>query len=474
MTAETLAQRGQGTGVRALELERCGLLALNGPRKGEEVFIDRECFRIGKSPDNDLVLADATVSREHCEIVRDARGYLLRDLGSTNGTLLDGAEIREGYLSAGAVVGVGRIELKVRPFAERIAVLPSERDHFGELWGRHPVMREIFGLMERLAPTTATLLIGGETGTGKDLLARGAHAASPRAAGPFVIVDCGAVVPNLIESELFGHEKGAFTGATDTRKGAFEQAHKGTLFLDEIGELALPMQPKLLRAIESRRIRRVGGDREIPVDIRVIAATHRDLPSEVERGRFREDLYFRLAVVPLLLPPLRERRKDIPLIASNLLKRIHESSSQNPPGTQTQAAALTLELSDETLQALQAHDWPGNVRELRNVLERSAWLAKAAGEQQVRVLGLPAAHARQSSPENENSQAGTPDTQALAFDASKSYRETRETWELAFERRYVAWLLEEHQGNISSAARAADMDRKYLHKLAKKHGLRDA
>jgi DNA-binding NtrC family response regulator len=452
MSVETLSKPSGGTErVRALTLNKCGLLALNGPRKGEEIIIERECFRIGKDPGNDLVLVDATVSREHCEIVRDDRGYLLRDLESTNGTLIDGAEIREGYLNPGAVIGVGRVELKVRPFAERIDVLPSDRESFGEVFGRHPAMREIFGLLERLAPTDATLLIGGETGTGKDVLARAVHAHSARAKGPFVVVDCGAVVTNLIESELFGHEKGAFTGATDTRKGAFEQANRGTVFLDEIGELPLSMQPKLLRALESRRIRRVGGERELPVDIRVIAATHRDLKAEVERGHFREDLYFRLAVVPLSLPPLRERRADIALIASQLLARV--------AGTGAKA------LSNEALQALAAHDWPGNVRELRNVLERSALWAEAAGEREVRVLGLPA-RAAAPAPTAANAQAA-------AFDPGKSYRETRELWEQDFERKYVAWLLAAHQGNISSAARAADMDRKYLYKLAKKHGLRD-
>jgi transcriptional regulator with GAF, ATPase, and Fis domain len=254
------------------------------------------------------------------------------------------------------------------------------------------------------------------------------------------------VVANLIESELFGHEKGAFTGASDTRKGAFELANKGTLFLDEIGELPLAMQPKLLRALESRRIRRVGSERELPVDIRVIAATHRDLKQEVERGHFRQDLYFRLAVVPLSLPPLRERRGDIALIASQLLSRVHGAGDK--------------QLSDEAVQALASHDWPGNVRELRNVLERSALWAQAAGETQVRVLGLPLA-------------AAPPQAQTTAaFDPSKSYRETREAWEQDFESRYVAWLLAAHHGNISSAARAADMDRKYLYKLAKKHGLR--
>jgi transcriptional regulator with GAF, ATPase, and Fis domain len=437
-------------------LNKCGLLALNGPRKGEEVIIETECFRIGKDPSNDLVLADATVSREHCEIIRDGRGYLLRDLESTNGTLLDGAEIREGYLNAGAVIAVGRIELKVRPFAERIDVLPSDKESFGDVVGRHPAMREIFGLLERLAPTEATLLIGGETGTGKDLLARAVHAGSQRRSGPFVVVDCGAVVANLIESELFGHEKGAFTGATDTRKGAFELANKGTLFLDEIGELPLSMQPKLLRALETRRIRRVGGERELAVDIRVVAATHRDLRLEVERGHFREDLYFRLAVVPLALPPLRERRGDIALIASRLLAHMGAAG----------AGAPAQQLTPEALQALAAHDWPGNVRELRNVLERSALWAQAAGETHVRVLGLPTPAAA-AAPQATLTNAPQP-----GFDPTKSYRETRELWENDFERRYVSWLLATHQGNISSAARAADMDRKYLHKLAKKHGLR--
>jgi transcriptional regulator with GAF, ATPase, and Fis domain len=454
MTASvTLAHSGSEHPGRVLEITRCALLSLNGPRRGEEVIIDRECFRIGKSPDNDLVLLDETVSRDHCEIVRDDKGYLLRDLGSTNGTLLDGAEIREGYLRAGVVIRVGRVELKVRPFAERIDLLPSERESFGELVGRVPAMREVFGLLERLAPTDATLLVGGETGTGKDLLARAAHAASPRAKHPFIVVDCGAVVGTLIESELFGHEKGAFTGAVDSRKGAFELAHKGTLFLDEIGELPLPLQPKLLRALESRRIRRVGSEREIPIDIRVIAATHRNLRLEVERGKFREDLYFRLAVVPLHLPPLRERRDDVPLIAERLLARLSESE------------ATPLTISKEALAALRAHDWPGNVRELRNVLERAALMSRAAGETEVRLLGMPALHrsatAKPAGPVPAND-----------FDPARSYRETREIWETEFERRYVSWLLGRHSGNVSSAAREADMDRKHLHKLAKKHGLR--
>ena len=258
---------------RILELSRCALTVLSGPERGHERMIDRDLFRIGKAAENDFVLSDTTVSRAHCEIIREPKGYLLRDLGSTNGTLLDGAEIKEAWLKPGAVITVGKVEIKVRPYAERIELLPSDKGELGQAVGRSLAMRAIFGLLERLAPTDATVLIGGETGTGKDVLARSIHAASPRKSKPFIVVDCGAVVGTLIESELFGHEKGAFTGATASRQGAFEMAHGGTLFLDEIGELPLDLQPKLLRALEQRAFRRVGGNKEIRVDIRVIAAS---------------------------------------------------------------------------------------------------------------------------------------------------------------------------------------------------------
>ncbi len=459
MTAVTQADPRSGHPAGVLTLCRCALLALSGPTKGEEIVIESECFRIGKSPDNDLVLVDPTVSRDHCEIVRDEKGFLLRDLGSTNGTLLDGAEIREGYLRPGVVISVGRVEIKVRPYSERIDVVPSERSSFGELVGTTLAMRELFAVLERLAPSDASLLVGGETGTGKDLLARAVHAASRRARGPFVVVDCGAVVGTLIESELFGHEKGAFTGATQSRKGAFELAHKGTLFLDEVAELPLSLQPKLLRALETRRIRRVGGQTETAVDLRVIAATHRDLSLEVQRGKFREDLYFRLAVVPLHLPALRERRDDIPALARHLLAKLGEQST---------TAATAPELDDATLAALMAHDWPGNVRELRNVLERAALLGHAPGVTGVRALSAWLSPARARPAQGDASEAPG----SLGFDPAMSYGETRERWENDFERRYVSWLLGRHDGNLAQAAREAGMDRKYLHKLAKKHALR--
>ncbi|MFO0686280.1 MAG: sigma 54-interacting transcriptional regulator [Sandaracinus sp.] len=437
--------------ARILELPRCALVVLSGSQRGEERLIAGDVFRIGKSAENDLALGDDTVSRMHCEIRRDRRGYLLVDLGSTNGTLLDGVEIKEGVLKPGMVVTVGKVELKVRPYAERIEILPSEATRFGECVGSTLAMRQLFGVAERLGPSDATVLIGGETGTGKDVLARSIHAISPRKNKPFLVVDCGAVVGTLIESELFGHEKGAFTGATASRAGAFELANGGTLFLDEIGELPLDLQPKLLRALEQRSFRRVGGSREIRVDIRVIAASKRNLRMEVERGKFREDLYFRLAVVPMELPPLRERRDDIPVLAEKLLESI---ASLDATGQTPRA------ITKGALDALRAHDWPGNVRELRNVLERAAYLARATGQKEIGSVGMPGAVA----PKDEG-------PLAFSFEPGKSYRDTRAEWEAGFEKAYVSWLLDRHGGNISAAARAADMDRKYLHKLARRHGV---
>ncbi len=442
---------------RVLELSRCALVVLSGNERGRECVIERDLFRIGKSETSDLVLTDDTVSRTHCEIVRDAKGYLVRDLGSTNGTMLDGAEVKEGYLKPGTVLTVGQVELRLRPFAERIELLPSEHDSFGEAVGRSLRMREVFGLCERLAPTDVSILLGGETGTGKDVLARAIHQHSARKKGALIVVDCGAVMGSLIESELFGHEKGAFTGASQQRAGAFELAHGGTIFLDEVGELPLDLQPKLLRVLETHSFRRVGGNKELKVDIRVIAASKRNLQLEVERGKFREDLFFRLAVVTLDLPSLRERREDIPALAKHLLSRIDDKAAQGTP---------PLTLDAQVLDALSGHDWPGNVRELRNVLERGAYLSRAQGFSTLALNALPVAQRTA----NQNSHS---ETVALNFTAGESYRNTRTRFEDKFEKDYVTWLLDRHDGNISAAAREAEMDRKYLYKLAKKHSLKD-
>ncbi len=442
-----------------VHLSQCKLVVVRGQQRGREFVIARDVIRVGKSEDNDLMLTEETVSRAHFEIVRDAKGYLLRDLHSTNGTFLDGAEVREAYIRAGSVITAGTVQLKFQPFEERIEILPSEKDSFGLLLGRSLRMREIFGLLERIAPTEATVLIEGETGTGKDLVAHTIHQHSRRKEGPFVVVDCGAVAPNLIESELFGHEKGSFTGATATRQGAFELATGGTIFLDELDELPLDLQPKLLRVIEQREIRRVGGNRTIKIDIRVLAATKHDLRKEVERGKFREDLYFRLSVVPVRLPALRERKEDLGLLARGFLSRL---SGQDPSSLPASTPEATTAMDEALVNSLSIHDWPGNIRELRNVLERGVVL----GGGEARLFDLPGMASGAIPGFGTRGEA-----MHLDFDPVLSYRGNKEKWEHDFEQRYLKWLLGRSDGNISRAAREADMDRKYLHKLLKKHQL---
>jgi len=433
-----------------VNLRRCKLVVTKGAQRGTEFVIASDVIRVGKATENDLVIADETVSRVHFEIVRDGKGYLVRDLNSTNGTFLDGAEIKEAYIRAGSVVGAGAIELKFTPFEERIEILPSEKEVLGEMVGRSTAMREIFGLIERIAPTDATVLIEGETGTGKDMVARTLHLLSKRAAAPFIVVDCGAVAGTLIESELFGHEKGSFTGAVAARQGAFELASGGTVFLDELGELSLDLQPKLLRVLEQRELRRVGGSKTLKVDLRVIAATRKDLRSEVEKGKFREDLYFRLNVVPITAPSLRDRREDIPLLLDHFLTKMSPSGAPPP------------DLSEGTRAALYAHDWPGNVRELRNVIERALALGTDPSAMVAPLGAEPFARAH-------HGPAAGGGGEAMDFQAGMSFRDTKEKWNEVFERRYLSWLLKRADGNISKAARDADMDRKYLHKLLRKY-----
>jgi transcriptional regulator with GAF, ATPase, and Fis domain len=421
-----------------------GLMAvvLSGAHKGLTKTLGGR-MTIGKAPDNDLVLSDDTVSRHHCELLRAPDGIHIRDLESTNGTRIDGTRVREAVVQPGSVLKVGEVEITFRPTGTKVEVMPSDKQQFGQALGGSLSMRTIFGVLERIAPTDATVLLEGETGTGKDVLARSIWSASQRASKPFIVVDCGAVSYSLIESELFGHERGAFTGAVAQRQGAFELADGGTVFLDEIGELPLDVQPKLLRVLETREFRRVGGNKPIHTNVRVIAATKRDLQREVQGGKFREDLYFRLAVVPVTVPPLRARREDIPLLVQAVLKA---------------AGGGDLTISNETMSALTAHDWPGNVRELRNVLERAIYMAQATGTKDLGVVALPGGSSAADA--------------AFHFEPEKSYRETRAKYDAEFERRYVKWLLGRHGGNVSAAAREAKMDRKHLHDMAKKHGLR--
>jgi transcriptional regulator with GAF, ATPase, and Fis domain len=432
-------------------------VVLSGNHKGHSVLLGGHT-RIGKSSDNDITLTDDTVSRHHCELLRAPDGIHVRDLESTNGTRIDGTRIREGVLGTGQVLKVGEVEIAIRPTQQKLEVLPSEKTQFGTAIGQSLAMRTIFGILERIAPTDATVLLEGETGTGKDVLARAIQQMSTRAKGPFVVVDCGAVSYSLIESELFGHERGAFTGAVSSRQGAFELADGGTVFLDEIGELPLDVQPKLLRVLETRELRRVGGNKTVKTNVRMIAATKRDLLREVQAGKFREDLYFRLAVVPVTVPPLRARREDIPTLVMNMLKAAAQTGPQSGLGASSQTGEPLL-VSPETMQALMAHDWPGNVRELRNVLERAVYMAQATGSRELGGIALP-------------SGGNAPTDATFHFEPAKSYRETRAKYDAEFERRYVKWLLGRHTGNVSAAAREAKMDRKHLHDMAKKHGLR--
>jgi transcriptional regulator with GAF, ATPase, and Fis domain len=439
--------------TRSLDSERptAGhvLLVVSGQARGRRVPLG-ERLRIGKAKDNDLVLSDPSVSRYHCELERGADGIVVRDLGSTNHTRIGRSKVQTASLEPGATLTVGDVQLLLLPEAERLLVMPSQTPKFGHVVGPSLAMRTIFGVLERVAPTDATVLLEGETGTGKDLIGRAIHEQSQRSEQPFVVVDCGAVSYGLLESEFFGHERGAFTGAVQTRIGAFESVGKGTLFLDEIGELPLDVQPKLLRVLETGEFRRVGSNHTQHCQARILAATKRDLKAEVERGKFREDLYFRLAVVPVTVPPLRNRREDIPELVESFLRQARERD----------AAPVVLGLSQEALASLMAHDWPGNVRELRNVLDRAIYIARATDEAKLRLVDLPMT-------------ATQPASDGWTFDESTSYREARSNFEREFEKRYVVWLLGRHANNVSAAARAAKMDRKYLHDLARKHGLRD-
>jgi DNA-binding NtrC family response regulator len=310
-------------------------------------------------------------------------------------------------------------------------------------------MREVFAILKRVAPTDATVLIEGESGTGKELVADALHKFGPRRSRPFVVFDCSAVPRELIESELFGHVRGAFTGAVRDRVGAMEEANGGTLFLDEVGELPLDMQPKLLRALEKREIKQVGGNRRAQLDVRIVSATNRDLSQEVQAGAFREDLYYRLGVIHIQIPPLRKRPEDLPLLADHFLTELAGHAGIPAP-----------RLSYETMEKLKQYPWPGNVRELKNFLERSVILSGALqGSAMPLDLPGPAAHALKRD-------ASDPDeVLRVAFD--EPFKDAKDRLVSEFERRYFTRLLKQTEGNVSKAARLAGIHRKSLEYLLK-------
>ena len=384
------------------------------------------------------------MSRVHCEVHVRGDAITLRDLGSTNGTFVEGVRLRDGDVRPGALVRVGGSAFRVERGEEASFLEVSSQASFGELVGSSLEMRRLYAILEKVAGGDATVLVQGETGTGKDVLARSLHAASRRRAGPFVAVDCGAIPENLVESELFGHARGAFTGASDGRAGMFEEASGGTLFLDEIGEMPLALQPKLLRAIESRAIRRVGTTKERPVDVRIVAATNRLLSRCVNEGTFREDLYYRLAVVEVELPPLRARPADVPLLAQHFYAQL----------TGDERALLPPELTEQ----LVLRGWPGNVRELRNFIERSVSLG---------TFATPRAAPRHVSP--------------IATAAAESVvplhlplKEARQAWTESFENVYVRALLQKNGGNVTRTAERAGVGRRFLQRLIARLGIRPA
>jgi DNA-binding NtrC family response regulator len=430
--ATVTALRGAPGGPLALAVR-----VASGADSGQTVALRAErAISVGASADNDLHLSDRTVSRYHLELRPAPGGAQVRDLGSLNGTWLGAVRIESAVLPLGSELRIGDTLLAIDSVGAPRT--PSDDPALGAIPGMvasSAPMRRVVSTIRKLAPTMVSVLIEGETGTGKEVVASAIHALSPRSEAPFVVVDCGALPPTLIASELFGHERGAFTGANRRHVGAFERAARGTLFLDEVGELPLEVQPALLGVLERRRFRRVGGEQEIASDVRVLSATHRDLRASANSGRFRSDLYFRLAVSRIVIPPLRERPDDIPALVAHFAEQL--CGQAEPPG-----------LEQRVVQELSGHHWGGNVRELRNFVENAI------------ALGL-------ESVSTEQRASASPEPGSVV-----AYREARSHAVADFERAYLTSLIHACNGNASEAARRAQMDRAYLLILLKRHGLR--
>jgi DNA-binding NtrC family response regulator len=443
-SARTLRRDVEAVAIPRIEL----LVERDGGEPGIRlVVLDGDLFKLGSHPANNVVLNDRSVSRFHCQLSTAGGAWRIVDSGSLNGTRIDGVRVRDADLP------LPECRIELGDSIVRVRALGSASDaevpawvSFGALYGSSLAMRRLYALLDKLAQSDANVLVEGESGTGKELVAAELAQRGGRADRPFVIVDCGAISPNLIESELFGHVRGAFTGASRDRIGAFEAADGGTLFLDEVGELPLDMQPKLLRALEAREVRRIGENRVRKIDVRVVAATNRRLEREVNHGRFREDLYFRLSVVTVRVPPLRERLEDLRTLIDVLLDALKA----------TEKASL---FTPQVLADMARYDWPGNVRELRNYVARVVVLDKAppAASRANTVYGMPL-----------NAEIPGAPTIELSFAAGKEQVIT------AYERRYLGDLLRWAGGNVSRAARKAGMDRMHLYRLLQKHELHGA
>jgi DNA-binding NtrC family response regulator len=420
------------------------LRVVDGPDRGLELDLPPVGVVIGTERTCDVVLTDPWVSRRHCTLSPTPQGFAISDLGSKNGTVIDGVAVTKVVAPPGVAIRIGKTLIQLMPADEVIDIPPSESEHFGGLYGASTTMRQVFAMLERAARTNAPVLFLGESGTGKELMARGVHDASPRRDGPFVVFDCGAATDNLIESDLFGHIKGAFTGAVADREGAFAAAHGGTLFLDEIGDLPVTLQPKLLRMLEAGEVVPVGGRKSERYDVRVVAATHRDVFSEVARGGFRGDLYYRLAVVEVHVPPLRQRIGDLAKLVVMFLDRAG-------------ASHLTSQVGGAAMERLERYHWPGNVRELRNVITRAVALAGPDDD-------------FQSLPYVLRPTTAAPET--VIARADRPFHEAKDELVAKFEREYLSDLVQRAGGNLSQAARIAGLERKFLYKLLERNGLR--
>lgn len=419
------------------EVPSWNLVVMDGNQRGARFACPLGSSVIGSATSSQICLQEPTVSRVHAEILVQHDGVTIRDCESTNGTFVEEVRIRDADVREGNRIRVGSALLRLERSNELMFAELSANDSFGEMVGRSPVMRAVFSVLERASQSDSTILIQGETGTGKDLAARAVHENSTRVNGPYVAVDCGAIAETLFESELFGHVRGAFSGAVSDRMGVIEEADGGTLFLDEIGELPLGLQKKLLRVLESREVRRVGSNRARAVDVRLIAATNRSLTAAVNAGHFREDLFFRLAVVMVELPPLRQRRSDIPLLARHLLQRLTDKPVTLPP---------------EIVSALMSRGWPGNVRELRNFLERGLSLGWSVDR---------------SAPAPKPIPAGLDDLVPTHL----PLKEARLAWMEQFDEIYLGALLRKTDGNVSAAAREAGVGRRFIQRTMKRIGM---
>jgi DNA-binding NtrC family response regulator len=443
--AATVPQRNAST----LPVEVLRVIVVDGPSKGLVHVASGDRLCIGSAAGNDVVLDDPRVSRFHVELRATGEGIALRDAGSTNGTFLAGARLERAVVPVGTELVIGQSRVRLESGGEvEVELLATDDGHgFGEFQARSSSMRRLLARVERAARSDVAVLLVGESGTGKELLARALHEHGPRRNGPFETVDCASLSPTLVASQLFGHERGAFTGADRRHVGAFERAHGGTIFLDEIGELPEQLQPMLLGALERKRFRRLGGRDEVSVDVRVVCATHRDLRAEVNAERFRLDLYYRLAVVRLEVPPLRERLDDLEPLVRHFAAECRREAD---------VAAL---LDPAFLARLRSHTWPGNVRELRNVVDATL----AMGE--VPTLDAPLAG-------GEAADAARGPQIVLGPLLDRPYKDARRTLLQEFEDAYLKRLLERSNGNVSQAARDADMDRSHLWELLRRHGLR--